>query len=361
MKRIISILLAAVTVLLTLPVLASADTLTDIDIVPGKVIDFSITGNNTYTDTFVPSLSKSGEYTFISFGDVCPTVTVTYYKQTLIGREKVTDTIKSDGGVLFDTYTFSAGVEYTISVGGTGSFSLIFFKPNAEKCGFVSGPDKTEYFNKLEVSISGSNVTFLNDCLDLTGASFALVDEDGNTVYTVSGNSLKKIIKSVTYENNTIKLAVNASKKFLGITLKEYSAISLSVKPYPIKSVVLNHDELRYTYGDNDGTIKGSLKEHYFVPNINFAQMTATVTLTDGTRTENVPIQVVGGKYYFEVEGVGKVYITNEAKCPEKGENIDADIRIGADPYKLTVTIDKADFFTKIGIFFRLLFGVYKR
>lgn len=360
MKKLISIFLVAVMLLSTGLVIASADTLTDVDIVPNKLIDFNMASGNSYVDTFTPGLGKGGEYTFISFGDTCPTVKISYVKQKLIGTETITDTIETDDGALFGTYDFTVGTEYTITVSGNGAFSLIFFKPKVEKCGFVTEPDKKSYYNRLEVSINGSNVTFLNDCLDLTGASFALVDSDGNTVYTVNGNSIKKIIKSVTYENNTIKLAAKASKKFFGKTLKEYSSITLEVKPYPIKSVVLNHGELHYQYGDTDGTIKGTLKEHYFVPNIRFDKMTATITLTDGTKLENVAIKEADGRYYFELDGIGKVYIVNEAKCPEKAENIDADIRIGADAYKLTVTIDKADFIKKIGIFFRLLFGMYK-
>lgn len=359
MKKVLSVLMIAVMLLLTGTVMVSADTF-DIAIVPNKIISLDIKSGNTCISKYTPTIGKDGEYTFVSFGDVCPTVTVSYVKQSLLGKkETITETIESDGGMLFGTYNFTYGTEYTITVKGDGKFDLIFFKPDANKCGFVTDPVKKSYFDGLEVSISGSNATFINDSLDLTGASFALVDSDGNTVYTVKDNALKKIIKSATYEKNTIKLAVNASKKFLGITLKEYSTISLDVKPYPIKSVVLNHGELHYTYGDNDGTIKGTLKDHSFTPNIKFNEMTATVTLIDDTKLENVEIKEANGRYYFELEGVGKVYITNESKCPESG-TVDADITVGATPYKITVTIDKAGFFQKIRIFFRLLFGAYK-
>lgn len=360
MKKILSILLVAMMVLFTGAFMASADTFTDIDIVPNKLIEFSIASGNSYEDTFKPAYGKGGEYTFISFGDACPTVTVSYDEQGYFGKKTITETIESDNGMLFGTYDFTAGTEYTITVKGDGKFSVIFFKPDANKCGFVTEPDKKSYYDGLEVSISGSNVTFLNDCLDLTGASFALVDSDGKTVYTVKDNALKKIIKSATYEKNTIKLAVNSSKKFLGITYKEYSAISLDVKTYPIKSVVLNHDELHYTYGDKDGKITGTLGSHYFTPDIKFNEMTANVTLIDDTKFENVEIKEENGRYYFELENIGKVYITNESQCPESG-TVDADIVVGATPYKLTVNIDKAGFFQKLAIFFRLVFGAYKK
>lgn len=362
MKKAISILLAVLMTVSIGFVMASADTLTDIDIVPNKTIEFDIAPGNKYVDVFSPGFSEAGDYIFISSGDVCPTVTISYVKTKIIGRDETeTVTIATDGGILFDTFTFNYNVDYTFTVSAPsgGAFSMIFFKPDASKCGFVSEPDKKSYYENLEVSISGSTVTFLNDSLDLTGAAFNLVDSQGNVVYTVKDNALKKIISSVSYSNNVIKLSPNASKKIFGLfTIKEYASISLEVKPYPIRSVVLNHGELNYVYGE-DGRIKGSLSDHYFIPDIKFDEMTATVTLKDGTNCKDLEIKSEGGRYYFEIENVGKVFIENNAQCPDSG-SAEASVRVGATDYKLDVTIQKPDFFKRIGIFFKLLFGIYK-
>lgn len=364
MKKITALVLAMLTLLSICFVTALADTFTNKPIKPGTMTEFDIKAGDTYEYKFTPTVSSAGEYTFLSFGDVRPEVSVSYVKTGILKDETVTDTLAVDNGMVFATYEFTALREYTIRVKaaeGEGKLSLIYFKPNPEKCGFEGELVKTAYCDKAEVSINGTKAEFLNDCLDLTGVTFNLVDDAGTTIYTLSGNNIKKILKSITYENGKIRLAVNASKTFLFWTTAEYSSVSVDVLPYPISGWRLNHDALSYKYG-TDGTIKGTLKEHWFIPDIQFDRMTADVTLNDeaGTVLESVPISKENGRYFINVENVGRIYIDNTAKCSESGEQ-EAEIKIGPDSYKLTVTIEKAGFFQKIGIWFKLLFGVYNK
>ncbi|MBQ6265274.1 MAG: hypothetical protein IJK60_07490 [Clostridia bacterium] len=365
MKKILAVILCALTVFGCLATGASADS---------KAVDVKINEANTITlksgDKATFTLNLVGNYTVLTTGSKNVQVA---YVETVGGKIVTTPLDKGEKGNVIDSRTYGASIlgiinlsakdynfEVTSTDGKALAIKLYFIKSDASYSGFTSQPSsKPTYREDIDFTCALSVVNFKTEP-DFKGAVFSFRDESNNEIVSLKDDEVKDIVGAPTFDYyGTITYAAS-----ILISLKN-STITYNAKPNYFQKVTVKNNpnaDKTFTFG-KDGTIKGNLRSYYYRPNLTLDGMTATVVYKSrySASAETLTVKKDSNGCYINGKICGRQPVTNETKVTKnETATVNGTIYFSNCPATIPVKIAKASFFDFIGIWFGLLFGVYK-
>lgn len=362
-KKALSVMFAVIMMLSCFSIFAFAETT---EITAKINAENSITLKAGEKKTF--TLSLGGSYTVITTGSKKAEVNIV----TKTGNTtSYTALKKADNGNVFDTRTYGLSIlgldiksaDYTFEVsasdGKACTLKLWIIEYSEKYSGFTSYPTTTKVYKEdIDFTVTGSGVSF-KTAPDFTGAVFTFNDDSNNPIYTLKGNDVLNVLSAPTFTYEAKKIVYVS----IATVLNSRNTVSFSAEPNYIQTVVIKgYPAKAYHFGKN-GTIKGSLGNYYFIPDIDLTGATATVTYKSyvGGKTETVNVNKDGKGYYITTSLTGRQNITNQAKVTSNSTaTYKAPLYVGNCPTTISIQIEKATFFEMIGIWFGLLFGKYK-
>ncbi len=371
-KKILSFILSALIILGVATVFPYANTYEG-EIIENKVNHYDLAAGDTFKCTF----SGKGKYGIITFGNAKPKVVISDKN----GKSKELST-GADGNVL-DSYEFGLlgllSSSYTINIsakdGKACSFDLYFFNIDKTTCGFISQPSSNRVYVE-DIDFTVDSVTDVNKVnFDFTGARFIFRDSEGTTILEFKDGDVKQVLNPVgLYTGSTVTFTSKYASGNIFSSLFGNSdtvdSVTFRTQANPIKAVQMiskPEGSFTYTYGPDDGKIKGNIFNYYFVPDLKFDGVVYKVTfkdyvyvLKDDIKTE-YEVQKDAGGYYIDLELYGKQYIKwDEPRVSSnKDQTIQVEVRVGGCKYQQDVTIVKAGFLDAVKIWFGVLFGKY--
>ena len=369
MKRILAVILCALTVFGCFAIAASADS---------KAIDVKINEATTVTlksgDKATFTLNLLGNYTVLTTGSKNVQVA---YVDTVGGKIVTTPLDKGDKGNVLDSRTYGLSIlgainlkaqdynfEVTSTDGKALAIKLYFIKSDPSKSGFTSQPSsKPKYREDIDFTCTGSLVKFKDEEPSFKGAVFSFRDENNNEIVALKDDEVKDIVGSPTFDyydsiNYTANILVSS-------ILSSNNSITFPATPNYFKSVTVKNNpnaDKTFTFG-KDGTIKGTLKSYYYRPNLTLEGMTVYAVYKDrySASAETLTVKKDSNGCYINGKICGRQPVTNETKVTKnETATVNGAIYVSNCKATIPVKIAKASFFDFIGIWFGLLFGVYK-
>ena len=369
MKRILAVILCAITIFGCFAIAASADS---------KAVDIKINQANTITlksgDKATFTLSLVGNYTVLTTGSKNVQVA---YVETIGGKIVTTPLDKGEKGNVLDSRTYGASIlglinlsakEYNFEVTSTDgkalAIKLYFIKSDASYSGFTSQPSsKPSYREDIDFTCTLATVKFKNEEPSFKGAGFSFRDEANNEIVALKDDEVRDIVGAPTFDYyGTITYTANV---LVSSILNKNNTITYKATPNYFKSVAVRNNpnaDKTFTFG-KDGTIKGTLRSYYYRPNLTLEGMTVYVVYKDrySAANELLTVKKDGNGCYVTGKVCGRQPVTNEVKVTKnETATVNGTILVSNCAATIPVKIAKASFFDFIGIWFGLLFGVYK-
>ncbi|MBR6004853.1 MAG: hypothetical protein IK063_01350 [Clostridia bacterium] len=366
MKKILAVILCALTVFGCFAIGVSAES---------KAIDVKINQANTITlkggDKATFTLNLVGNYTVLTTGS--KNVQVAYVET--VGSKLVTTILdKGEKGNVIDSRTYGASIlglinlsakDYNFEVSSTDgkalAIKLYFIKSDASYSGFTSQPSsKPTYREDIDFTCSLSVVNFKTEP-DFKGAVFSFRDENNSEIIALKDDEVKDIVGAPTFDYyGTITYSAS-----ILISLGKNSSITYNATPNYFQSVTVRNNpnaNKTFTFG-KDGTIKGNLRSYYYRPNLTLEGMTANVVYKSrySASDELLTVRKDGNGCYINGKICGRQPVTNAVQVTKnETATVNGAIYFSNCRTTIPVKIAKASFFDFIGIWFGLLFGVYK-
>lgn len=346
-KRLISLFLAALVVFggVSVSALAASEPVYNKLIEANKATTVSLDEDETYIYGFKPE--KSGYYALLS-------------QSTVDVKVKTDNGTYRSGGKYADSNNFytgsmwlSADKTYTFAVsaisGEACEFDLyLMYSPSVK---VVSAPVKTDYVDGFEVNADGDTLTF-SENIDFTGAVIEVYPLGSDMTVTVKDNDVLLFATEREYDSSK-----NICTVTLGDGLIFTAKVQLNVTEYPVKRINIREDAdlLVYHFG-KDGTVTGSAFKPVFVPDIKLEGMELEVQYK-ASESEVVPVLLneKTGTYYIETK-FGKLTVDTSCECEEAG-TCEVTAQIAKEEISFDIEIEKATFFERVVLFFKMLFA----
>ena len=365
MKKILAVILCAITVFGCFAVAASADT---------KAIDVKINQANTITlkagETATFTLNLVGGHTVYTTGSKNVQITCS---ETVLGKTVTTILKKSKEGNVIDSRSYGASAlgidfiskDYSFEVKSTDgkalSIKLYFIKPDTSYTGFTSQPStKPKYREDIDFVCPLLIAEFKTEEPSFKGAVFSFRDSTNNEIISLKDDDIKYIVEAPTF--NYYDTITYSAPSYISI---KNSSITFPATPNYFQSVTIRNNpnaDKTFTFG-KDGTIKGTLKSYYYRPNLTLEGMTVYAVYKDrySASSELLTVKKDGNGCFVNGKICGRQPVTNETKVTKnETATVNGAIYVSNCRATIPVKIAKASFFDFIGIWFGLLFGVYK-